>query len=133
MSVFFWRLQAITIAAVMLQSSAISNADTCVGFSKRAPLKVVCGRVIDIAGAKLKDVKLTLTGEDGSVLFSTLSDAEGRFSFSSIPAGDYTLHAKAYGYHEPERQIHAISSKLGNAATGSKLSSGLGFAIQAFT
>jgi Carboxypeptidase regulatory-like domain len=113
MSRFLLRLQALAIATVLLQSAAISHADTCVGYVKRAPVKAVCGRVIDLTGAKLKNVELTLPGEDGSVLFSTRSDDAGKFSFSSIPTGDYTLHVKAEGYHEPERQIHVISSKHG--------------------
>jgi hypothetical protein len=43
-------------------------------FPKRAPVRAVCGRIINLAGEKLNNVDLTLTGETGSVLFTTRSD-----------------------------------------------------------
>jgi hypothetical protein len=74
-------------------------------YHKRAPVKAVCGRVTNIAGEKLNDVEITLTGGSDAVLFTARSNAKGSFSFSPIPKGDYTLHVKAPGYHEALRDI----------------------------
>jgi hypothetical protein len=101
----FSHLQCLVIASALLECSVPSHADSCVMFHKRAPVRAVCGRVINIAGERLNSVELTLTGETGSVLFTTRSDAKGSFSFGSIPKGDYTLHAKAPGYHVAQREI----------------------------
>jgi hypothetical protein len=89
----------------LLACSVASHADSCVMFPKRAPVRAVCGRIINLAGEKLNNVDLTLTGETGSVLFTTRSDTKGSFSVGSIPKGDYTLHAKAPGYRVAERAI----------------------------
>jgi Carboxypeptidase regulatory-like domain len=101
---FSW---ALVIACALLQSS-LSDADTCVLYQKRAPVKAVCGTVIDPTGERLKDVELTLTDEKGSVVFSTHSDAQGRFSFHLVPKGDYTLNAAPDGYHKAQRDIRVI-------------------------
>jgi len=79
--------------------------------SKRAPVKAVCGRVTNPVGEKLNKVELTLSGEAGAVLFTTSSDNEGRFSFGSIPKGDYLLRAKApRGYVDTQREIRVIKN-----------------------
>jgi hypothetical protein len=101
----FFHLQCLVIGCALLECSVAAHADSCVVFHKRAPMTAVCGRVINIAGEKLNQVDLTLTGETGSVLFTTRSDSKGFFSFGSIPKGDYTLHAKVTGYHVAEREI----------------------------
>ena len=106
----FFHLRCLVISCALLECSVASHADSCVMFHKRAPLRAVCGRVNNILGEKLNNVDLGLTGENGSVLFSTRSDTKGFFSFGSIPKGDYTLHAKAPGYREAEREIRVTST-----------------------
>jgi hypothetical protein len=100
----FFRWLALGFA--FMQCTMILRADECVKFHKRAPVKAVCGRVINAAGENLNRVDLTLTGEKGDVLFTATSDNEGRFSFGSIPKGDYLLRAKGpVGYSEVQREI----------------------------
>jgi hypothetical protein len=106
----FFCLQCLVIGCALLECSVAAHADSCVMFHKRAPVRAVCGRVINIAGEKLNNVDLSLTGETGSVLFTTRSDAKGSFSFGSIPQGDYTLHAKAPGYRAAEREIRVTNT-----------------------
>ncbi len=86
-------------------------------FHKRAPVRAVCGRVVNIAGEKLNHVELTLTGETGSVLFTTTSDTKGFFSFGSVAKGGYTLHAKAPGYHAAEREIRVTNTNVCDTGT----------------
>ena len=89
----------------------ILHADECVKFHKRAPVKAVCGRVINAAGERLNKVDLTLTGEPGVVLFTASSDKEGRFSFGLIPKGGYLLRAKGpVGYSEVQREIRVTNN-----------------------
>jgi hypothetical protein len=107
----FFHLQCLVIGCALLECSVASHADSCVMFHKRAPLRAVCGRVINIAGDKLSNVEVNLTGETGAVLFTTRSDTRGPFSFGSIPKGDYTLHAKAPGYRVAEREIRVTNTR----------------------
>ena len=97
------------VLGALLQYSAAAHADECLKFHKRAPMRAVCGRVINIAGEKLGTVELTLTTEAGSVFSTTRSDSMGSFSFGSIPKGDYTLHVEATGYYVAEREIRVTS------------------------
>jgi hypothetical protein len=106
----FFRLQSLVLTFALLECSVALHADSCLMFHKRAPVRAVCGRVINIAGEKLNDVELTLTGETGSVLFTTRSDTKGSFSFGSIPNGDYMLHAKAPSYRRAEREIRVTNT-----------------------
>ena len=105
-----FHLQCLVSSCALLECSGASYADTCVIFHKRAPVRAVCGRVINIAGEKLNNVELTLTDETGPVLFTTRSDTKGSFSFGSIPKGDYTLHATAPGYREAKREIRVTNT-----------------------
>src|SRR5579872_4937847 len=76
--------EPLVIICILLQPS-LSHADTCVLYHRRAPVKAVCGTVIDPAGERLKDVEVTLTNTDGSVVFSTHSDANENSIWSPIP------------------------------------------------
>jgi len=106
----FFRLHRLVISCALLECSVASHADSCVMFHKPAPVRAVCGRVTNRAGEKLNNVALTLTGETASVLFTTWSDTKGSFSFSSIPNGDYTLHAETTGYRVAKREIRVTNT-----------------------
>ena len=106
----FFCLQCLVIGCALLECSVASHADSCVMFHKPAPVRAVCGRVTNRAGEKLNNVALTLTGETASVLFTTWSDTKGSFSFSSIPNGDYTLHAETTGYRVAKREIRVTNT-----------------------
>ena len=106
----FFPLQCLVIGCTLLQCSTALHANTCFKFHKRAPVKAICGRVMDLTGQRLNNAGLSLTGETGSVLYSTTSDGQGYFSFHSIPKGDYTLHVESPGYYVAEREIRVISA-----------------------
>ncbi len=101
--------EPLVIICILLQPS-LSHADTCVLYHRRAPVKAVCGTVIDPAGERLKDVEVTLTNTDGSVVFSTHSDAKGNFSLRTVPRGDYTLNVAAEDYHTAHRDIRVTDT-----------------------
>ena len=107
---FFFRLECLVIGYALLECSVASNADSCVMFHKRTPVRAVCGRVVNIAGEKPNNVELTLTGGTGSVLLTIWSDTKGSFSFSAVPNGDYTLHAEAPGYRVAKREIRVTNT-----------------------
>jgi len=102
----FFHLRWLVIGSAFVQCPTALYANSCVMPYKRAPVKAVCGVVINAAGEKLTKVDLTLTGQTGVVRFTTSSDNEGRFSFGSIPKGDYLLRAiGSPGYTEVQREI----------------------------
>jgi len=107
---FFFHLRWVVLSSAFVQCPTVLQADTCVQSNKRAPVKAVCGRVINPIGETLNKVDLTLAGETGAVLFTTSSDNEGRFSFGSIPKGDYLLRAKARGYLDAQRDLRVIKN-----------------------
>jgi hypothetical protein len=121
----FFRLQYLVIGCALLEYSA-AHADTCVMFHKRVPVKAVCGHVINIAGEKLNNIDLTLTGETG-LLLTTRSDAQGSFSFGSISQGDYALHAAAPGYHAADRKLRVTHTNEGKCSP--KIEITLGFQV----
>jgi Carboxypeptidase regulatory-like domain len=116
----------LAVGCILLQPIP-AGADTCVKYHKRAPVKRVCGLVVNGVGEKLKDVEITLTGEGNSILFDTKTDNAGTFSFGPIPHGDYTLHVKAHGYHEAQRDLRVNHSK--GKKCKSKIDVTLGFDV----
>jgi hypothetical protein len=118
------RLSQPIVIIFMLLQAPVSHADTCVLYHKRAAIKAVCGTVIDPTGERLKDVEATLTDENGSVVFSTHSDANGKFSFRLVPKGDYTLNVAAKGYHKVQRDIRV--THMGSQSCHRKITVTLG-------
>jgi hypothetical protein len=113
----------VLIACSFLQYPAVSRADECALYHKRAPVEAVCGSVVG-PNERFKDVEVTLTDVQGSVVFRTHSDARGKISFRSVPKRDYMLHAATEGYHEAERQIRV--TRAGSQACQRKIAVSLG-------
>ena len=65
------------------------------------------GRVTDALRAPVEGVKLTLLKEDGSVVASATTDAEGRYSFPHVRAGVYAIKAEAFGVLKPGVEVGA--------------------------
>lgn len=123
----FFHLQWLVLGVAFVQCPTILHADECVKFHKRAPVKVVCGRVTNAAGERLNKVDLTLTGETGAVLFTASSDNEGRFLFGSVPKGDYLLRAKGpAGYSEVQREIRVTKNNQKRCSPKIEISLGPG-------
>jgi hypothetical protein len=80
-------------------------------FHKRAPVRAVCGKIINEAGEPPDGVELTLTTESGSSLFTAKTDKRGRFAFGPVPKGDYTLRATAPSYLTAQRPIRVTCDR----------------------
>ena len=124
---FFSQLQFLVIGCALLGCSISSYADSCVMFHKRAPVRAVCGKIINELGEPPDGVELTLATESGSSLFTAKTDKRGRFAFGPVPKGDYTLRATAPSYLTAQRPIRvtrdrdntckaAIEVKLGTSS-----------------
>jgi hypothetical protein len=58
----------------------------------------VAGTVLDVSGAGVPGAEVSLTHEDGTELYTLLSEANGEFNFTKIPAGPYFVMVKAKGF-----------------------------------
>ena len=86
-------------------------ADSCVMFHKRAPVRAVCGQIIDESGERPDGAKLTLAAATGSARFTAKTDTRGRFDFGPVPKGDYTLRATAPSYRSEQRPIRVTRDR----------------------
>ena len=56
----------------------------------------IAGVVTDPTGAVVPDAKVTITGPEGTQ--SVQSDAQGRFAFSTLTPGNYTVQVEKQGF-----------------------------------
>jgi len=98
----------IAIVAIQLHSSAWQPE--CVKYHKRARVRAVCGRVTNPAGEFINGAELSLISDCVSSPQVVKSDAKGRFEFTGVPKGNYTLHATSRDYHVADRDIEVISA-----------------------
>ena len=56
------------------------------------------GTVLDQTGGRLPGVRVTATDTGTSVARQSQTDIEGRFTFASLPAGEYALRAELAGF-----------------------------------
>jgi Ca-activated chloride channel family protein len=87
---------------VLLLSSV--TALTAQSFSVR-------GKVVDLSGALLPGVKVTLQHKDSRMMWETVSSGDGQFDFAGVPAGDVELRAELPGF-----KTAVLKSKLGAVA-----------------
>ena len=107
----FSQLQCLMIGCALLGCSIAAYADSCVMFHKRAPVRAVCGKIINELGERPEGVKLTLATASGSSLFTAKTDTRGRFDFGPVPKGDYTLRATAPSYLSEQRPIRVTRDR----------------------
>lgn len=83
---------------------------------------MVSGRVI-LKGEPARNVMVTLTmsGQPMSNALRATTDETGRFNFTGIPAGRYSVHAAAPGYVSPDDSNFGISGKTLYLAEGEKV------------
>jgi Carboxypeptidase regulatory-like domain len=58
----------------------------------------VAGTVLDVSGAAVPGANVSLIHGDGTQLVSMVSEANGEFHFTKIPAGSYLVTVNAYGF-----------------------------------
>jgi hypothetical protein len=87
---FFWSFAALLVLCLGAASARAQSADT-------AGLEV---DVHDPSGALVPDASLLLINHDTHVTREGKSDKLGRFRFTDVPIGDYTLTVKKDGFNE---------------------------------
>jgi len=63
----------------------------------------VSGELTDATGAVLQGAKVTLTDQDKGYTFTATSDNNGRYLFTAIPPGLYTVSAEMKGFQTTQR------------------------------
>jgi hypothetical protein len=63
----------------------------------------VSGEVTDSSGAIVQGAKIVLTDQSKGFAFHTTSDSSGRYLFTSIPPGTYSVSAEMQGF---EKEVH---------------------------
>jgi hypothetical protein len=58
----------------------------------------VAGTVLDVSGAAVPGANVSLIHGDGTQLLTMVSEANGEFNFTKIPAGSYLVTVDAYGF-----------------------------------
>ena len=58
----------------------------------------VAGTVLDVSGASISGADVSLIHEDGTQLLAMVSEANGEFNFTKIPAGSYLVIVNAKGF-----------------------------------
>jgi Carboxypeptidase regulatory-like domain len=58
----------------------------------------VAGTVLDVSGATVSGADVSLMHEDGTQLHTMVSEADGEFNFTKIPAGSYLVTVIAKGF-----------------------------------
>jgi hypothetical protein len=100
----FWLL-ALTVAALLLHAPA-SRAQVSASIS---------GRISDATGATVPGAAIVAKSVETGVTRNTVTDDAGRFWVSSLPVGEYELHATKQGFQEQVRGgIHLV---VGQEAT----------------
>lgn len=83
-----------------------SFADTCI-FLPLKPVRHVCGIVMNQAGERISNARLTLL-KGGTELVTVETDANGRFDFKTAAAGNYVLRASMQGCYVEVRSAIKI-------------------------
>jgi hypothetical protein len=58
----------------------------------------VAGTVLDVSGAAVPGANVSLMHGDGTQLLTMVSEANGEFNFTKIPAGSYLVTVNSYGF-----------------------------------
>jgi hypothetical protein len=89
---------------------------TLLAFAQRT--SAVSGFVLDLTGAAIPGATLRIQQSSGSVSRETQSGPKGEFSFTSLPAGDYSLVIPAYsGFAARMLPVHLQTSIFGLKVT----------------
>jgi hypothetical protein len=84
----FPELLALTIAVCVLSLSSLAQVDT----------GSISGKVADTSGAVVSGAKVTLTNEGTGASLSTVTNADGFYTFNPVRIGNYKLDASSQGF-----------------------------------
>jgi TonB-dependent receptor-like protein/carboxypeptidase family protein len=80
-------LRCLRVATLLLFLPCVALAQTAVE-----------GTVHDKSGAAVPNASISLKQQDGGAVLTTVTDSEGKFRFTGVEAGAYTLQAEAASY-----------------------------------
>jgi hypothetical protein len=94
---------------LLLWSCYTSSADTCIGLPIK-PIRHLCGIVTNEIGERISNATLTVL--KGGVEIKTLqADADGKFEFGRLEAGDYELRAQSEGYSVMQHSVKVVGPR----------------------
>ena len=59
---------------------------------------LILGTVSDVMGARISSAKVTMVNEENKREYASKTDAEGKYRFSSLPAGSYSIVVESPGF-----------------------------------
>lgn len=120
LKIFDHSRSAALLAAGMLLAAAAA-------FGSRPPAGTLAGRLLDGVGRPVAGAAVSLKGRITVFSASTVSAADGAFSFPEVPAGVYSLSVDKPGYEQLDRTVEAgpdgfpgleLILQAGTASTG---------------
>ena len=85
----------LSLAAGLLLALATSTGALA---AQQSASSGIVGQVLDSSGAAVPGATVTVVNTGTSAQRTATTDAEGRFSFPSLPPATYTLHAELQGF-----------------------------------
>ena len=122
-----WHRSALAVALLGIALGAHEEAQTASQLSSSDHEKCVIEGVVTSVptGEPLKGAQVYLTAVGKyKALFSTETDAQGKFSLEGIEPGEYQLEADKTGYYDPERRCDSEEIQMGDEirlASGQKI------------
>jgi hypothetical protein len=98
------RVRALSVCAVVVLSACGSAA-----WAQVTVQASLVGRVLDSTGAVVAGATVRLSGPPAFTVPDMDTDSRGRFSFSSVPPGEYTLTVERTGFRSVVRRGIAIA------------------------
>src|SRR4051794_6693005 len=94
----FLRSARLALYAAAITAPAVLLAGTSPMYAPTATIGAITGTVLDPRGAVLPAASVMLKNDATGATLKLASDAQGHYSFSSLPAGRYTLEVDAPGF-----------------------------------
>ncbi len=110
------RRSAVFLCLVIV-ASAIANGTFFTpfpAFAMQLEAKIE-GNISDPTGAKIIAARVVLQDASGKVISETQTDAQGRFAFAKVAAGNYEIIVEAAGFRQAEKTL--ITVKAGSTQT----------------
>lgn len=102
---------ALTLPAIVIASVSPLHAQTA------AATGTLTGTVLDPRGVPLPGASVTAKGGDSSAVATTTSDGSGRYAFSDLAPGKYTIQVKGTGFASTRRDgVQVAAGKTADVA-----------------